>query len=51
MSKHHIEDYKLYAVLYYLPHDKNLRDTCKIFSYKYMKNKVVLNEKILRIYK
>jgi transposase len=32
MSKHHTEDYKLSAVLYYLSHDKNLRDTCEIFN-------------------
>jgi len=35
MSKHHTEDYKLSAVLYYLSHDKNLRDTCEIFNCKF----------------
>lgn len=31
----HTEDYKLSAVLYYLSHDKNLRDTCEIFNCKF----------------
>jgi len=35
MSKHHTEDYKLSAVLYYLSHDNNLRDTCEIFNCKF----------------
>jgi len=33
--KHHSEDYKLSAVKYYLKHDQDMRNTCKIFDCKY----------------
>lgn len=33
--KHHSEDYKLSAVKYYLNHDQDMRNTCKIFDCKY----------------
>ena len=30
--KQHTEDYKLSAVQYYLKHNNDMRDTCKIFG-------------------
>lgn len=33
--KQHTEDYKLSAVQYYLKHNNDMRDTCKIFDCKY----------------
>jgi transposase len=33
--KHHSEDYKLSAVKYYLKHNQDMRNTCKIFDCKY----------------
>lgn len=33
--KQHTEDYKLSAVQYYLKHNNDMRDTCKIFNCKY----------------
>ena len=33
--KHHTEDYKETAVKYYLENNNDLRNTCKIFKYKY----------------
>mgnify|MGYP001370245396 CR=1 FL=1 len=35
LTKHHSEDYKLSAVKYYLKHDQDIRNTCKIFDCKY----------------
>jgi transposase-like protein len=33
--KHHTEDYKETAVKYYLDHNEDMRDTCKIFRCKF----------------
>ena len=33
--KHHSEDYKLSAIKYYLKHNQDMRNTCKIFDCKY----------------
>ena len=33
--KHHSEDYKLSAITYYLKHNQDMRNTCKIFDCKY----------------
>ena len=33
--KQHSDDYKLSAVMYYINHNKDLRDTCNIFKCKY----------------
>jgi hypothetical protein len=30
--KHHMEDYKETAVKYYLDHNEDMRDTCKIIG-------------------
>lgn len=31
--KHHTEDYKETAIKYYLDHNKDIRDTCKIIIF------------------
>jgi hypothetical protein len=33
--KQHSDDYKLSAVMYYINHNEDLRDTCDIFKCKY----------------
>jgi hypothetical protein len=33
--KQHSDDYKLSAVMYYINHNEDLRDTCNIFKCKY----------------
>ena len=33
--KHHSEDYKLSAFKFYLKHNQDMRNTCKIFDCKY----------------
>ena len=52
--KHYSDDYKLSAVKYYLKHNQDMRNTCKIFDCKYQslarwvktyKNKEMLKEK------
>lgn len=51
--KHKSEDYKIFAVKYYLKNKENIRKTCKIFDcknlhykdgYKYIKHLKILDE-------
>jgi hypothetical protein len=41
--KQHSDDYKLSAVMYYINHNEDLRDTCDIFKCKYQLMKTTIS--------